>query len=249
MRNRAENLSTRGWMAFNARLVMVMALMMLAASVFTLPFPFVRPMWIGEIWGYYGLLNSVCFIAISQGLSRFSMSAAVSGMAITLYDQWLTWHAFLLRFNAGELDGDSLLYMGISLLVGGVLIMLLLSSMRASYLHIQHHRGEKENQVQKARKVLILTSVMSVLYIGLILVAGKAAHLDPPVAYATLRILGVPACLLAGARIGGLLQTGFENGGMDPSTIARIIFHALFFAWILWSIHALIPLQQIMQKF
>ena len=84
----------RAQTAFLSLLISLFSFLILAASAFSFPFPFVRPFWIGEALGLTGIANGIFFMLLARQMEKMSLPAAVGGLGLILNDQIFAWRGF-----------------------------------------------------------------------------------------------------------------------------------------------------------
>ena len=230
--------------------VSLMALLMLAASVFTLPFPFARKIWLEEVWGYYGLMNTCTFLLIAAAMKRMSLAAVVIGLGVMTYDQLLTWRGLLFLYHRQGLGAKAFLFVALSLVVVGILIAVFASSYHAISRYYRLKRDYVNPSHREAWILRIPASLDAALFAGsaaayLLLFAASSAvaSYDPKTSYALLRILGGAATVLGFFGIGLEAEKMIRTGAHRPLSLFKICVHAAFLIGLLRLIEFKMPLE------
>lgn len=221
-----------------------MAFVILAAVVLSLPFPFVRRIWMKELWGYYGLLNALCFLIIANRFNHRNLSFAFAGLGVLVHDQIRIWHGvFYIRAHQG-IDSGILFHVLLSLAITVFFVFVFGKAVHSIYRYqlfksqdLQLDQSALAPRTNKKTNLVIWFVKAILFYGGIFYVARKVALLsNPDAAFGYLRILGGITFFVGFLAIGRALDR--SSGGVERGPVAalKILSHAVMLGLIEWII-------------
>lgn len=239
-----------GQMALDASILSFVALVIFIAGVFSLPFPFVRRVWQEEYWGLYGIFNSVCFMLIAQRLKRMSMAAVFAGFGMILYELLLTARGFSFLYFHHAVAKKSVAFLGLSLFLDVVLTAVLASAFKGivTFRQFKQTHQESEEEFHESStgrlKSPFLFVASGFFYLLFLAVGYRVTALETYAAFATLRMLGIIASILSTFSLGYEVGAFLKDKTLGRFRLFKMLFHGIFFVWLLWMIHSILPLEQ-----
>ncbi len=209
-----------------------MAVVLLAAVIFSMPFPFVRRVWMKELWGYYGLMNALCFLMIANQMNHRSLSFALAGLGVLFHDQIRNWSGAIYYWTHHGTHYSLLVYLLLSL----VLALAILFIFGRAALAIYRYQVFKRRDLQlyptetipytTSRKWLgVLTPVL--FYTCIYALVRKASQAGSEEAFGTLRMLGGGAFFFGFLAMGHTLDSFSKAAVSRRGTILKILIHLL----------------------
>ena len=255
MIHRDDYMKAKASVTFASQILAVMGVLILAASILSLPFPFVRKIWFEEYWGYYGILNSVCFLWISREMAGMSLAAAFAGLGILLYEQVLTWAGFYhLLLQDPSLDQKTIIFMAVSTLTSLILLGVFIFAIRAIFIAIsfKNENLSEENKEKSEGKALslhwVLQIILAVIYATLFYAITRISTLEPKPAISSLRLLGQILSLTVFFAIGNEVKRCLKNGRLTFPAAIRLMIHGTLFICFLQVILTHMPIHAVLNS-
>jgi hypothetical protein len=231
----------------SAKIISGIAVLLTAALLFSIPFPFVRKVWFGEIWGYYGLMNIICFAAIAWGLNKMSVIAVIVGLAALLYEQLLTWLGFYQLYTAGAVTQPVLYFISFSVVLTLILLTVYLKAFSAIHLYydVKRELGKKRFTAMDTDTAKYAWR-FGVFMLYFLIPAGvyfMPSGFQSAEILAAMRILGFATCLISASGIGYEVQRFFRVQEWTLHSIGIILFHSIVLAVMGSWIYSKTPLE------
>lgn len=244
-----EVAGTESILNYSSKIVFVVALCLIAAVVLSIPFPFVRKIWLREVWGYYGPINAANFMIVALGLRRKSVQAILCGLAVVFYELFLTWQGFS-YFSSHEELTPAIVYFSAG--VGALILVLLIIFLKCLQTIFLYYGIKSESQHSPPARTRRNYGVRCGIF-ALYLIAPAAIYWLPAEPQsreflATLRLLTEAICLVGAAGIGYELHRTLRRGHWTLVSGGVVVFHfAAFCSLAYWVSKKLPPVDEIFQ--
>ncbi len=227
-------------------ILMGYSLLLATASLFSIPFPFVRQIWIREIWGISGLVHAFIFLVIKMRIQKASFAAGVAGFGLILNEQILAWRTFLYDFTHGTAVLRDAVFLSGSVLFNLFLAAVLWSVCKAIYkfrVQQKDYNGTDTGQIEGYEEsdfavligvILGYAATFGMLYIAL--------FLKPTSQYGIFKILGALISLFSFGGIGHEINLYAQAKQTLFFCATKAVSHGLLLAAILWVIYHKIPI-------
>lgn len=227
--------------------ILILALLILFATTMTFPFPFVRQIWFGEIWSFYGLFNSVLFIWISREMKRLSLAAVFAGLGMIVFEQTMTWRGFLFLHNLGRPDQTSVLYVFFSFLISAILLAIFLYTFYGIAYHRTLRKKKHGPSLSQGRDAAFFRAIFCGLYAAALYFLRVIPHVPYSQAYASFRMISAVIAPAAFCSIGYEIDLMLREGKIRTASLLMILGYAGCGLLILWMAYALLPLEKVIQ--
>lgn len=209
-----------------------MALVLLAAVILSVPFPFVRRAWMKELWGYYGLMNALCFLMIASQINHRNLSFAFAGMGLLVHDQIRSWSGAAYLWTHRGFDSDILRHLILSVLMALTILFIFGRAAAAIYKYQvfkrrEFEQGTLEEASIRRRNEILGTLGAAFLYGCIYFAVHRAFQAEPHTAFGILRVLGGGAFFLGFLFIGQTLDSFFRSKASARMTAVQIVLHIL----------------------
>lgn len=221
-----------------------LSVVLVAANLFSFPFPFVRAVWSHEIWGITGIINAALFIWISSRLGKVSIPAAFAGIGMVFNYEILTASGFFYVLTHRGLYLQNVLFFAFTLLLG-LFLLFLFGSILKSFFHLSFENGSRESKVPHDDFFKINNSetgmpalVISALgYLAAFAALYFTLSQDAAAQHGRLKIIGIFISPLAFGGIGQEMDYFLQGKQTRFFCIVKSMSHALALACILWIIY------------
>ena len=226
----------------------VFCILMIAANLFTFPFPFVRAVWIREVWGITGLIHAVLFYVISRRIVRASLAAPLAGIGLIINYLILTCRGFQHVFFRQEAHLDDWIFFLATALLGFFLNWMFLDIFKIVYkARFQKNHHATDPQVGKLYDVtdsgaLIVSAVGYVFVFGMLYMSFS---LDEAMRYGSLKLIASLISPLSMGGIGQEIDYYLHNKQSRFFCIVKSSTHLLILIGILWIVYRLIPISSV----
>ena len=158
---------TKKNIAFSASIIALFAISLLVGVIFSLPLPFVRRIWLNDLWGYYGLMNSVCFLLLSQAMRSMHVSAVFAGFGLLLHEQIRAWRSFLYIHSQHQADTTSFVYMAASVLLAFILLSIFVGATISVFRYQKFKREHPKSSDEEKTPENKLQNYYAVIYLAI----------------------------------------------------------------------------------
>ncbi|MSR77115.1 MAG: hypothetical protein EXS63_02660 [Candidatus Omnitrophica bacterium] len=233
--------------------VAAMGVAILLAVLFSVPFPLVRKVWIEEMWGYYGLMNSICFFLIARGMWRMHASAPFAGLGILIHEQILTWRGFSYLQAHLMLNSQSVLFVGLSFLITGGLGFIFIRAICHIFAYRQFKHGHDKSHTTGSPSrdfggVIFFSALLVLSWVAHDSV-GSIMHFKVNVAYSCLRILGGFLFFATFLAIGYEVDLFFKQGRWNSAATLRLVGYGLMLVVVQFFIYSHMPIEAVILTF
>ena len=228
--------------------IFVLLLPLLAASVYSWPFPFVRQLWMKETIGLTGLVNAFFFGWISMRMKQMHLQPIIAGIGLFLNEMLLTIYGFWFSKSLGYGGKRDLVFCVVSVGMGFFYLGLLLSAAKVvvQYKKWFYNKGpgvEKEKHPEEILPLMISLVVYALLFIG----AWQSKIFPWAVSVALLKGIGQGASFFAFLGIGYEIHFYLRNEENLLQCCIKGLSHALALAIILVLVYHRLPLESMVK--
>lgn len=230
----------------------VFSALIIAASIFVFPFPFVRAVWIREVWGITGLIHAFLFMLISSRISKASLPAPLAGIGIIVNYEILTFFGFFYIAAHRSLQLRDILFL-LATVLSGIFLSVLLGDIFKSLCRLRTQKAAKQLSATADENIwksyhetdssaLVISAIGYLLvFISLYIVLS----LDETSQYGGLKIIGVFISPLSFGGIGQEIDYYLQGKQNRFFCIIKSMTHALALASILWVIYRRLSLSTV----
>ncbi len=226
-----------------------LAVLLALLGIFSVPFPFVRNLWVQEIWGISGFINAMIFLFMSYEIERFSIAAALAGIGLTLHEMILATRGFLYLTRLGKVDTRDILFLAGSFFLCLILLGVFFYSFKRTYHHQKRIAAQKNsenphtvNSYEGGFQYLIASLFGYFLAFAVIY---KSLSLQHRIGYGTFKTIGAFVSVGAFVGIGLEIQRYIEIRQTKLYCLVKVASHFIALAAVLWAVYKLIPLSDV----
>lgn len=225
------------------------ALVILLASLFSLPFPFVRQLWLQSVIGALGFVNCGLILWMTARIRSLSYPAIFGGFGLIFHEQLLAVRSFaaLYRRNAaGEHDALFLaatvvFCLGLAFLFGKCLKPLTGHSKSFGRDFYMEHRRSISTEAASLQVQTLVENVAiySVLMIGL----WQSRVLDLPLHFSACKLIGELTCVAGFRGIAKEIDLYYKEAQQKGVMLVKILSHILVAGGVLFIIYKIMPVE------
>ena len=228
----------------------IFAGLILAAAIFSWPFPFVRQIWVQEVLGLTGIINAVILVVIGRSMKHLSLVAPFAGLGLVFSEITILSRSFVFLYRVSKVEKGDLCFFTLSLAVILVLAVLFWSGFcriyslyQSGYHPHHHHHDPLKVRITGAPKLFLPFIVSSTLYVILIAAVLLCRILSAPLRFAGLKFIAEAACIVAAA--GCAAEMGFFIRGEQSkyNTLLKAVIHILISGVLLLFLYKQISFQ------
>lgn len=215
------------------------AAILVVLSITPIPFPFIRQLWVREVWGLTGLLDAFLFFLISRNIKRYPLPASFAALGLILNEELLMGHTFWRLLAHGPVTKQPICFMLGSVLVCLLLIILLGDLIEQAWLY----------KISAHHAYFNLPILVSLIGYVIVLAGLLVTFTHAPIAlrYSLLKIASIIGSTVSFLIVGGELQNYLHYRENKNSCFWKIVGHGIGLAVILYVIHAHLPVDSVLQ--
>lgn len=226
-----------------------LALVILIVSLFSLPFPFVRQIWLQSIVGALGFVNCGLILLLSSRIRQLSYPAAAAGLGLVFHEQLLALRGFLtLQYHHAADQHDVLFLIGTFILTAGLALIFIKcmkpledhSKTFARDFYLDNHRPVSEKAVSFQGNAFIESAI---IYAILILALWQSQTFDLKLHFSVCKLVGELTCINAFYGAGRELDIYFKETQKKNIALVKTASHFLVMSGVLWIIYRIMPIE------
>ena len=230
-------------------LISIASLFVLIATVFSFPFPLVRPFWIREALGLTGIINGVFLMLLAYQIERMNLPAAVGGLGLIINDQIFVWRGFFILLARQEYGNNPVLFLAGAAAMDLFLAVLFILTARLIWIHHTAKRriaaaDPASSFVQDGPAGFSPLVVSGIIYAGFFLGIYGSLSLGPKYSFVVLKGTAQLAGLLS--FVGAGVEMDYYVRGRQGGILCgvKILSHLLMLAAVFWATYQLMPIEK-----
>lgn len=226
-----------------------LAVIILIVSLFSLPFPFVRQIWLQSVMGALGFVNCGLILWLSSRIRQLSYPAAVGGLGLVFHEQLLAMRGFLTLRYHHAVDQHDVLFLTGTFVLTGVLAVIFINCLKpledysktfARDFYVENRELVSEKTGSFQRNALIESVIV---YAILILALWQSRMLDLKLHFSVCKLVGELTCINAFYGVGRELDIYFKEVQRKNMAIIKIFSHLFVMSGVLWIIYRIMPIE------
>ncbi len=232
-----------------AQLLEFTALVLFLVSLFSLPFPFVRQIWLQPVVGALGFVNCGLLFWMAGRIRKLVYPAAFAGLGLVFHEQLLAWRGFLTLRYHNITDKHDIFFLIGTLILTAALAAVFTRCLKFLTEHSKSYSREFyliNRQTLKSKAVFFQSNafVESILGYGVLIAALWISRLlDLKIHFSACKIIAELTCVIGFYGIGRELDFYLKDLQKKPLLIVKILSHVLVMAGVLWVIYRIMPIE------
>lgn len=225
------------------------ALLFFIVSLFAVPFPFVRQIWLQSTVGAMGFVNCGIILWLSSRIRQLTYPAAAAGLGLVFHEQLLALRGFLtLRYHSAGHPHDAWFLIGNFVLSASLAAIFFKcpkpleehSRTFARDFYIENHKLVSERKASFQASALIESGI---IYGFIILALWHSQAYDLRLYFSVCKLVGELTCINAFYGAGRELDIYFREMQKKSVMLVKVASHLLVMCGVLWFIYRVMPIE------
>ena len=227
------------------------AIAIIAAVIFSFPFPFVRQVWIKEATGLTGLINSVFLIVIARAMKRLEFSAPLAGLGLILNEVVIVWRSYNYLALHGSPSRYQIYFLCVSIFANFLMALLFMIAFKRLYrLYATGFEKSHKEIIKVAPMPAFMTFVLnSAAYLMVVAGVYIGHFFHGGLRFSMYEFLGEVSALIAAIGIGHEIKACLNGGQAWPQGIIKSLSHFLALAVIFLVLYKAISFEGVIATF
>lgn len=233
----------------SAQFLEFFSILLFLVSLFSVPFPFVRQIWLEPVVGALGFVNSGLLMWFANRIRKLVYPVAFAGLGLVFHEQLLAGRGFVTLFYHHAVSPDDFLFLlGTLILTAGLAVIFIrcLSPLE-EYARKYAREFYLENRKPLKEKAVFFQSdafVESVLGYGF-LIAGLwfSRFLNLKLHFSACKIIAELTCVIGFYGIGREFELYLKEIQSKSILTIKSLSHLLVMGGVLWVIYRIMPIE------